>query len=184
MFSTVFFYIQSAVFAQALPDGKFTLTSRDIAPDSSIAETYVFDGFGCQGQNLSPQLAWSNPPAGTRSFALMVHDPDAPTGGAGFWHWVVIDLPAKTRDLPRGSGAGDNSGLPEGTRQITTDFGTPGWGGPCPPAADKPHRYVFTLYALKVATLELPPNATASLTGFMINANALGKSSFTAYYDR
>jgi Raf kinase inhibitor-like YbhB/YbcL family protein len=184
MFSTVFFYIQSAVFAQALPDGKFTLTSRDIAPDSVITQTHVFNGFGCQGQNLSPQLTWSSPPAGTRSFALMVHDPDAPTGGAGFWHWVVIDLPAKTRELPRGAGAGDSSGLPEGTRQVATDFGTPGWGGPCPPAADKPHRYVFTLYALKVATLELPPNATASLTGFMIHANALSKSSFTAYYDR
>jgi Raf kinase inhibitor-like YbhB/YbcL family protein len=114
----------------------------------------------------------------------MVHDPDAPTGGAGFWHWVVVDIPATATSLPRGTGTSDGGELPSGARQIASDFGTPGWGGPCPPVGDKPHRYVFTVYALKVDRLELPANATASLTGFMVNANALGHASFSALHGR
>ena len=162
----------------------FELRSPDIEPDSTIKDTYVFNGFGCTGQNTSPAMAWRNAPLGTQSFALMVHDPDAPTGGAGFWHWVVVNVPLTTGSLPRGSGTTPGTALPSGARQIATDFGVPGWGGPCPPVGDKPHRYVFTVYALKVEKLDLPPNATASLTGFMVNANALGRASFSAWYGR
>lgn len=162
----------------------FELNSADIAPGSTIEQAYAFNGFGCAGQNISPAIAWYNPPADTKSFAVMVHDPDAPTGGAGFWHWVVVDIPATSESLPHGVGTSEGSKLPGGTRQIATDFGTPGWGGPCPPVGDKPHRYVFTVYALKVDRLELPSNATASLAGFMVNANALGHASFTALYGR
>ena len=129
-------------------------------------------------------MAWRNAPQGTQSFALMVHDPDAPTGGAGFWHWVVVNVPLTTGSLPRGSGTTQSTELPSGARQIATEFGVSGWGGPCPPVGDKPHRYVFTVYALKVEKLDLPPNATASLTGFMVNANALGHASFSAWYGR
>ena len=162
----------------------FELRSPDIAPGSIIKETYVFNGFGCTGQNTSPTMIWRNTPAGTKSFALMVHDPDAPTGGAGFWHWVIVDIPAKTSSLAQGMGTSQGEGLPKGARQIPTDFGAPGWGGPCPPTGDAPHRYTFTVYALKVDRLELPANATASLTGFMVNANAIGKASFQAGYGR
>jgi Raf kinase inhibitor-like YbhB/YbcL family protein len=156
----------------------FDLTSPDIAPGATIGEKFVFKGFGCEGGNLSPALEWSGAPEGTKSFALLVHDPDAPTGGAGFWHWVVTDIPAEVRSLPQGAA------LPEGAREIATDFGAPGYGGPCPPKGDKPHHYNFTLYALKVAKLDLPPKATASLTGFLVNANALGKATLTAIYGR
>jgi Raf kinase inhibitor-like YbhB/YbcL family protein len=114
----------------------------------------------------------------------MVHDPDAPTGGAGFWHWVVVNIPAGTTFLAQGSGTADGKGLPAGARQINTDLWAPGWGGPCPPAGDKPHRYNFTVYALKVDKLDLPPTATASLAGFMVNSNVLGKATFSGTFGR
>jgi Raf kinase inhibitor-like YbhB/YbcL family protein len=173
-----------AASAQAQQTQDFTLRSADVPADAKIAQTYAFNGFGCTGQNLSPALAWANPPEGTQSFAVMVHDPDAVTGGAGFWHWVVVDLPATSTGVARGAGTADGAALPKPARQVATDFGSPGWGGPCPPAGDKPHRYVFTVYALKVSKLPVPPNPTASLAGFVINANALGKAQFTATYGR
>jgi Raf kinase inhibitor-like YbhB/YbcL family protein len=162
----------------------FSLQSPDVTPGQTIAQPYAFNGFGCSGENISPGLTWSNPPAGTRSFAVMVHDPDAITGGAGFWHWVVVDLPSNSRGISRGSGLASSTDFPQGTRQIATDFGVPGWGGPCPPSGDKAHRYNFTVYALKVEKLSLPAGATASLAGFMINANAIGAASFTGLYAR
>jgi len=90
----------------------FELSSPDIAPGSTIKQAFAFNDFGCTGQNTSPAAAWRNPPAGTRSFAVMVHDPDAPTGGAGFWHWVVVDIPATAALLPRGVGTPDGRKLP------------------------------------------------------------------------
>lgn len=162
----------------------FTLKSPDLRHNTTIREAQVFNGFGCSGGNVSPALRWTNPPKGTKSFALQVHDPDAPTGGSGWWHWVVINLPADLRELPADAGRADGSGLPAGAQQIATDFGAPGWGGPCPPVGDTPHRYHFTLHALKVEKLELPPGATAALAGYMINANSLGKARLTGLYGR
>jgi Raf kinase inhibitor-like YbhB/YbcL family protein len=162
----------------------FQVSSTDVQADKPIGQSFAFNSFGCTGQNISPALSWQDPPAGTRSFAVMVHDPDAQTGGAGFWHWVVVDIPSGVKALPTGVGTTKGTGLPAGALQIPTDFGTPGWGGPCPPAGDQAHRYQFTVYALKVDKLGLPANATASLAGFMVNANALGKASFTSAYQR
>jgi Raf kinase inhibitor-like YbhB/YbcL family protein len=171
----------SCLAAQAPP---FQASSPDVVSGKPIAAKFIYNGFGCTGQNVSPAIMWKSPPAGTKSFAVMVHDPDAPTGGAGFWHWIVIDIPAGTAFIAQGAGTADGKRLPAGSRQINTDFGAPGWGGPCPPAGDKPHRYNFTVYALKVDKLDLPATATASLTGFMVNANALGKATFTANFGR
>jgi Raf kinase inhibitor-like YbhB/YbcL family protein len=162
----------------------FTLSSPSFAAGQAIPQPFAFNGFGCTGNNTSPALSWKNPPAGTKSFAVMVHDPDAPTGGAGFWHWAVINLPATATGLPEGAGNEASTALPAGARQINSDFGTPVWGGPCPPVGDKAHRYNFTVYALKVEKLELPANATASLTGFMVNGNAVGKAQLTGLYGR
>ncbi len=164
--------------------GDFRLSSADIRDGGTIAAEQVFAGFGCSGKNISPALKWSGAPEGTKSFALLVHDPDAPTGGAGWWHWLVINIPAATTELPKGAGNVDTLALPPGAKQVTTDFGGPGWGGPCPPAGDKPHRYRFTLYALKVDKLDLPPGATASLAGFMVNANSIGRATLTGKYGR
>lgn len=174
----------TALMGAAASAQAFELSSPDITPAQPIAMKHVFNSFGCTGENVSPALNWKNPPAGTKSFAVMVHDADAPTGGAGFWHWVVVNLPSSTSSLAQGAGAGAGSALPEAARQINTDFGAPGWGGPCPPQGRAPHRYTFTVYALGVDKLDLPANATASLTGFMINGNALGKASIEARYGR
>ena len=140
-------------------------------------------GFGWP-EEISPALKWSGTPKGAKSFAFLVHDPDAPTGGAGWWHWVVINIPAAATELKKDAGKGDGANLPAGSGQVNTNFGGPGWGGPCPPAGDKPHRYNFSLHALKVQKLDVPPNATASLAGFMVNANSAGKATLTGTYGR
>jgi Raf kinase inhibitor-like YbhB/YbcL family protein len=163
---------------------QFKLSSPDIKPNAAIGEEQVFNGFGCSGKNISPALQWSGAPKNAKSFALLVHDPDAPTGGAGWWHWLVIDIPADVAELKKDAGKADGSNLPRGAVQIATDFGTPGWGGPCPPAGDKAHRYIFTLHALKVEKLEVPKDAKASLVGFMVNANTLAKATLTGKYGR
>ena len=163
---------------------QFKLTSPDIKPGGAIPDEQVVNGFGCSWKNISPALKWSGAPKETKGFALLVHDPDAPTGGAGWWHWALINIPAATTELPKGAGKSDGSALPAGVSSIATDFGTPGYGGPCPPVGDKPHRYNFTLYALKVDKLDVPKDARASLAGFMANANAIGKATFTGKYGR
>ncbi len=174
----------SLALAAAAHAAEFKLTSPDIKPNGTIADEQVFNGFGCTGKNVSPALAWSGAPKDAKSFALLVHDPDAPTGGAGWWHWVVVNIPASVKELAKGAGKADGTALPAGAMQVNTDFGGPGWGGPCPPVGDKPHRYVFTIHALKVEKLDLPPNATASLAGFMVNANSIGKATLTGKYGR
>jgi len=162
---------------------RFKLVSPDIRPNGPIAMEQVFNGFGCSGQNVSPALKWSGAPEDTKSFALLVHDPDAPTGGAGWWHWLVVNIPASAMQLGKDAGKADGANLPFGCAQIDTDFGGPGWGGPCPPAGDKPHRYNFTLYALKVDSLDVS-GASASFVGYMINANAIGKAKLTGKFGR
>lgn len=159
----------------------FTVTSAAFAPGGMLTNEQVFNGFGCAGQNVSPALLWKNAPAGTKSFALMVYDPDAPTG-SGWWHWVVYNLPASAHSLPAGAGSADGKLLPEGAVQGRTDFGTVGYGGACPPKGDPPHRYFFRVYALKVDRLDAPADATAALIGFMVNANALAMAETHAIY--
>ena len=122
----------------------FELRSPTVRDGGAIPAEHVFDGFGCSGANVSPALAWSGAPAGTRSFAVTVYDPDAPTG-SGWWHWVVYDLPAEAEGLPAGAGAEGSELMPAGAVRGRTDFGAAGSGGPCPPEGGAPHRYVFCL---------------------------------------
>jgi Raf kinase inhibitor-like YbhB/YbcL family protein len=158
------------------------LASTDISAGGTIAESQVFNGFGCTGGNVSPALTWSNPPAGTKSFALLMHDPDAPTG-SGWWHWVVYNIPATLSSLPAGAGDPLKSLLPAAAVQGRTDFGTPGYGGPCPPPG-KPHHYYLRLYALKVAKLDVPPDATAAFIGFMVRKNSQATAELMGLYGR
>ncbi|MFD0387449.1 YbhB/YbcL family Raf kinase inhibitor-like protein [Tistrella bauzanensis] len=168
----------------ALAGDGFRLTSTDLA-DGRIGRDHVLSadyGFGCDGGNQSPQLSWQGAPSGTRSFVLTLHDPDAPTG-IGWTHWVVANIPADAGSLPRGA-AGDPAMLPDGALQTRTDFGAPGYGGPCPPEGSA-HRYVFTLTALAVD--HLPPvtaDAMPALVGFLAGANALGTARLEARYGR
>lgn len=169
--------------ARPAPAADFTLESPQFAAGARLAEAQVYNGFGCSGGNVSPELRWSGVPAGTQSLALMVHDPDAPTG-SGWWHWVVWNIPATTTSLPAGAGNPAAGLLPVGAVQGNTDFGTPGYGGPCPPPGSKPHRYQFRLYALKVPRLDLPATATAAFVGFNVNANALAVAELSGTYSR
>ena len=174
----------------------FTLSSPDLS-GGTFANKFILNGFGCSGQNVSPQLVWSGIPAGTRSLQLQVHDPDAPTG-AGFWHWAVYDIPPATSGLAQGAG-NSLAALPAGAYGGNTDFMDTGatgangnYGGPCPPAGDAPHHYNFTLYALSVDHVAdaggIPKTGTASLFSFVINKGVgpalLGKATFTATYGR
>jgi len=174
---------QTAAKESTAAGGKaFTLTSPDISNGKKIAAAQVFNSFGCSGNNVSPALSWSNPPAGTKSFALLAYDPDAPTG-SGWWHWVAYNIPADVTSLPAGAGDPKKNLMPPNAVQGRTDFGTPGYGGPCPPPG-KAHRYYFRLYALKVPKLEVPADATAALVGFSVNANSLGKAEIMGLYGR
>lgn len=162
----------------AQPSTAFTLTSTDLK-GNTFQQAQIFNGFGCSGGNVSPQVSWSGAPAGTRSFALTMYDPDAPTG-SGWWHWLVVNMPASTTKLDTGA---SGKSMPSGAQEIRTDFGKPGYGGPCPPPG-APHHYVFTIYALKVEKLDVDPQAGGAMTGFMINQNKLGEAKLTATYGR
>jgi Raf kinase inhibitor-like YbhB/YbcL family protein len=155
------------------------LASPDLAA-GQFAPSFIYDQSGCTGGNHSPALAWSDPPAGTKSFALTVFDPDAPTGH-GWWHWVVYDIPASLRALQQDAGAGSGQNLPQGARQTANDFGGPGYGGPCPPPGS-PHRYVFTLYALDAASIGAGGGPAEVAAG--LKPHALAEASFTVSYGR
>ncbi len=161
---------------------EFELRSPDVREGETIGEAHVFDGMGCTGQNQSPALEWVHAPGSTKSFAVTLYDPDAPTG-SGWWHWVVYNIPVSVTRLPAGAGDVRHAFTP-GVVQGRTDFGKPGYGGPCPPKGDKPHRYVFTVHALDVDKLELPVDATAAAVGFNLHAHALARASLTARYGR
>jgi Raf kinase inhibitor-like YbhB/YbcL family protein len=174
----------------------FKLSSPDLVK-GAFSNTFVANGFGCTGGNISPALQWENAPAGTKSFALTMYDPDAPTG-SGFWHWTVYNIPASAKGLAQGAGYAATT-LPAPAFGGSNDFQDTGvtgangnYGGPCPPAGDAPHRYVFTLYALGVDNVQVaagvPKTGSAALYGFVLNkgigAGLLGKATFTAHYGR
>jgi len=161
----------------------FKLQSPDVKANATMDKRFESNVFGCTGENKSPTLQWSGAPKDTKSYAVTVYDPDAPTG-SGWWHWSVINIPATVTELKPDAGNASNANLPQGARQVRIDYGVAAWGGACPPEGDKPHRYVFTVHALKTDKLDIPADATAALAGFMINANSLDKASFTAKYGR
>jgi len=159
----------------------FTLKSSDVGGQAT--EKQVFNGFGCSGANISPQLSWENPPAGTKSFAVTMYDPDAPTG-SGWWHWLIFDIPATAKELPSNAGSVKTSLAPKGSIQSMTDFGTTGYGGPCPPPGHGFHEYLITVYALKIDKLGLDEKATPAVVGFNLNSNTIRKASIVMYYGR
>jgi Raf kinase inhibitor-like YbhB/YbcL family protein len=167
------------VLVAASAHAAFTLLSPEIRPGSPLPPRFEADVSGCKGENRSPALRWSGAPQDTRSFAVTVFDPDV-----GWWHWVVVNIPRTVGALPPGGGNANGANLPRGALQLRNDFGTVGWGGPCPPAGDKPHRYVFTVYALRTQRLALAPDARPAAAAAMIQAASVGNASFTATYAR
>jgi len=157
----------------------FKLWSDDFKDGDTLPEAQVFNGMGYKGGNVSPHLAWSGAPAGTKSFVVTLYDPDAPTG-SGWWHWIVANIPASTTSLARGVG-GAQGGLPRGATQGLTDFGTHEYGGAAPPPG-APHRYIFTVHALKVDHIDVDERTTGAKVGFMSRMNGLGSASITARY--
>ena len=140
-------------------------------------------GFGCGGGNKSPHLRWEGGPAGTKSFAVTCFDPDAPTG-SGFWHWVVANIPPNVTELPLDAGNPPAGKMPAGALQVRTDFGKPGYGGPCPPQGDHPHRYLFTVFAVSMDVLPVTADTAAAVVGFYLNFNTLAKASLMGLFKR
>lgn len=163
--------------------GEFSLSSPSFDAATPLPVAQVFEGFGCHGGNRSPALRWTNAPAATKSFAITMFDPDAPTG-SGWWHWVVYNLPPSITALPEDAGRPSGERLPSGSVHGRTDFGLYGYGGACPPEGAAAHRYVITLHALRVAKLDLPADASAALVGFLIHANRLASASIQTTFAR
>ena len=155
-----------------------TISSQDIQEGSPLHKRHEFNGFGCSGENLSPQISWQNLPAGTKSIAITAYDPDAPTG-SGWWHWLVIDIPATVNGLPRGADISAIKG-----RAIRNDYSMTAFGGACPPAGHGMHRYQFTVWALPVEKLEIAADASAAVVGYLLNQQALASAKLTATYHR
>ncbi|MBS1960672.1 MAG: YbhB/YbcL family Raf kinase inhibitor-like protein [Bdellovibrionales bacterium] len=159
----------------------FTVTSSVVKAGETMTNDQVFNGFGCTGKNVSPDLKWEGAPADAKTFAVTMYDPDAPTG-SGWWHWTVFNLPAGTKELKAGASHA-KGGLPKGAVQGMTDFGKSGYGGPCPPAGDKPHRYIFKVFALK-DKLPLDAKAPGAMVGFYLNQLKLGEATLEAKFGR
>lgn len=160
---------------------EFTLKSKDL--QGQLTTRQVFAGFGCTGENISPQLAWESAPEGTKSYAITVYDPDAPTG-SGWWHWLVFNIPSSVKELKANAGNLESGLAPTGCVQSVTSFAKQGFGGACPPEGDKAHAYIFTVYALDVEKIDLEPNAPPAMVGYYLNAHVIKKASLISYYKR
>ena len=167
----------TTIFAQKT----FTLSSKNLGGQATKLEE--FNGFGCSGENSSPQLSWSNAPEGTKSFAITMYDPDAPTG-SGFWHWVVFDIPANVSELVKNAGNVSLNLAPKGAVQSITDYGIKGFGGPCPPEGHGYHEYIITVFALKTDKLGLNDSINPAIVGFNLWNQTLAKASIVMYYKR
>jgi Raf kinase inhibitor-like YbhB/YbcL family protein len=160
----------------------FTVTSTDVRDGQPMDTRHASGVMDAGGQDVSPQLSWSGFPAATKSFAITCHDPDAPTG-SGFWHWAVANLPAEVTDLPTNAGAAGSSDLPGGTVQLRADSGHAQYVGAAPPEGHGPHRYVFTVHAVDVESLDVGPDATPAFLGFNLFFHTLGRASITPTFE-
>jgi len=174
------------LFANAA-NAKMLISSPDFKEGEVIKEANVFNGFGCSGQNISPEINISDVPKDAKSLAITIYDPNAPTG-SGWWHWIVYNVPADTKTIV--SGQGNNKKIAPWVsvgKEMAfgrNDFGAKNYGGPCPPVGHGTHHYILTVHALSVEKLKLPKNASAALIGFNINASTIDQASITAIYKR
>lgn len=181
MLRSLILSIVTSIALLGMTQSNFTLKSADLGGQATAQQ--VFNGFGCTGENLSPQLSWAGAPEGTKSYAITMYDPDAPTG-SGWWHWVAFDIPNTVSSVPAGAGTPGGPGMPAGTIQSVTDFGMVGYGGPCPPPGHGSHQYIVTVYALDTDELGLSKETSAPMVGFNLNQHVLAKASVVFYYGR
>ena len=166
----------------ALPKlAAFTLTSQSVTDGQPLAKPQVSGIMGAGGEDVSPQLSWSGFPAETRSFAVTVYDPDAPTA-SGFWHWAVANLPADVTELP--AGVGDGRELPGGALALVNDAGMRRYIGAAPPPGHGPHRYYIAVHALDVETLDLTEDASPAFLGFNLFQHAIARAVIHATYEQ
>lgn len=163
----------------ALP--KLTVTSTTFTEGAELPVAQRSGFMGAGGADVSPELSWSGAPAGTLSYAVTCYDPDAPTA-SGFWHWAVANIPASVTSLAEGAGDGAPGSLPEGAITLNNDASQPRYVGAAPPAGHGPHRYIFVVHALNVATLDLPPTATPAYLGFNLFGAAIARGEISATY--
>jgi Raf kinase inhibitor-like YbhB/YbcL family protein len=156
----------------------FTVRSKDIRHGEQLATAHLFTDLG--GGNASPHLAWEGAPEGTQSYVVTCFDPDAPTP-SGFWHWVLVDLPSSTTELPTGAGDG-SSALPGDTFHVRNDYGSASYGGAAPPQGDRPHRYYFVVHAVDVPSLGLTPDVTPAVVSFTLVFHTLGRAIIVPTY--
>lgn len=168
-----------------LPDvPSFELTSNDIVDGEPLPARYASGVFGVDGgQDISPHLAWSGFPAETRSFAVTVFDPDAPTA-SGFWHWAVLNLPVDVTELPSGAGNRDGGGLPVDAVQLRNDAGFAGYVGAGPPPGHGPHRYFFVVHAVDTEHLDLSPDTSPAALGFNLFGHAMARATIVSTFER
>ncbi|MEV0296446.1 YbhB/YbcL family Raf kinase inhibitor-like protein [Nocardia sp. NPDC050710] len=167
----------------ALPQvPSFTLTSEDVTDGSPLNNDQVSGVFGAGGKDISPQLSWSGFPTETKSFAVTVFDPDAPTA-SGFWHWAVADIPVSVTSLPAGAGS-EGGTLPSGAITLNNDGGFPGFVGAAPPPGHGPHRYFVAVHAVDVESLGINASATAAYLGFNLFSHSLARAVLVGTYER
>ena len=151
----------------------FTLSSTDVTDGSPLSAAQFAAGAG--GLERSPQLSWAGFPAGTKSFAVTLYDPDAPTG-SGFWHWAVFNIPASVTSLPAGAGAPDSPLLPAGTVTLPNELRLTSFIGASPPPGTGTHRYQFIVHAVDVPALDLDPGSTPAVLGFNLRFHTFGRA--------
>ena len=154
--------------------GSFTVTSTDVADGEQLSDDHAFGG-----GNKSPQLSWSGFPAETKAFVVTCFDPDAPVV-SGFWHWVLVNLPATVTELPTGAGTPER--LDNGAFHVRNDFGAKNFGGAAPPPGDQVHRYYFVVHAIDVEALDVDADASPAVVGFNLAFHTLARAIITPTY--
>src|SRR6202050_1598399 len=159
----------------------FTLTSESITDGQPLATAQISGIMGAGGADVSPQLSWSGFPEETRSFAVTVYDPDAPTA-SGFWHWAVANLPASVTELA--AGVGDGSNLPGDALTLVNNAGARRYIGAAPPAGHGPHRSYVAVHAVDVDKLDLLEDASPAFLGFNLFQHAIARAVIHATYEQ